>query len=243
MVFKLEESMSIHNWKETPEDFFEAEHSSQKNILHPLTAEIINKLKPKTLLDYGCGDGRLLELLNRGIEISVFDRSPEMLRHIKVKRGGLLKQIYSSTTELPIEHFDVALLSMVLMCIDDKAEYANVCNNVSRAIKENGRVIISLSHPCFRQYRFSNFHTSFGEKQLFDYLNDGNPFNVTIHDKGPDEITFEDYHYSLSFTINQLSKAGLVIESIIETTDDLKHSRSNSLYSPYIILICKHNEK
>jgi SAM-dependent methyltransferase len=235
--------MEIHNWKKSPEDFFEAEHSSQKNILHPLTAEIINNFKPQTLLDYGCGDGRLLELLNRNIEVSVFDRSAEMIRYIKAKRGNLIANIYDTPETIPSKHFDVALLSMVLMCIDDKTEYANVCRNISRAINPNGRVIISLSHPCFRQFRFSNFHTSFGEKQMFEYLEDGTPFSVSIHDKGPEEVSFEDYHYSLSFTINQLSQAGLVVEKMIETTDDLNHSKSNSQYPPFIILICKKNEK
>lgn len=235
--------MTINNWKKKPEDFFEAEHSSQKNVLHPLTAEIINNIRPHTLLDYGCGDGRLLELLNRDIEISVFDRSAEILQFIKTKRRKLIKNIYSNTESIPLNHFDVALLSMVLMCIDDKTEYSFVCSTVSRVINKSGRVIISLSHPCFRQYRFSNFHTSYCEGQLFEYLKDGPPFSVSINDNGLDEVSFEDYHYSLSFTINELSKVGLVVERMIETTDDLNNSRSNSQYPPFIILICKINEK
>lgn len=72
----------------------------------------------------------------------------------------------------------------------------------------------------------------------FDYHKKGEPFEVTIHDETKKlSVTFIDYHWTLSYTINKMIQTGLNIENIIETEDDKSVSGFNKQFPPFIILI------
>ena len=56
---------------------FEIANAEQKTV-QPLIREIIKQLNPKTFLDYGCGDSYISRLLNKDIEIGLFDIKLEL---------------------------------------------------------------------------------------------------------------------------------------------------------------------
>lgn len=214
-------------------------HTSQKNVLHPTLANLINAQNPKKLLDYGCGDGRILDLLNNDIKIDVHDINQEMLDIIEHKQGKKIASYYLDREKISKNTYDAVLLSMVLVCIDNEIEYLNVLKRIKLCKTKTGRVYIAVTHPCFRDKTFSNFYTSFSNKQPFKYLNNGAPFDVYIEDKMPPSVAFTDFHWSLSFTLNKILEAGLIIEKVIETSDDSKSKKENKLFSPYLIIVAK----
>ena len=226
-------------WSDNADSFMDVSHTSQSNVLHPLLAKLINEDRPQQLLDFGCGDGRILSYFDSSIAVDVYDKFKEMLILAETKNGVYIRNYYSKLSSLPNEYYDGVLLSMVLMCIDNPAEYLKVLSTIKKVKKVNGKVYIAITHPCFRDKRFSNFSTSFCDKQTFKYNNDGEPFEVIIEDQMPPSVAFTDFHWSLSFTINKIIQAGLEIINIIETPDDKTHPRFNSFFSPYLILIAK----
>ena len=229
-------------WSENPEKFNSVEHTSQKNVLHPLLADLINDEKPKLMLDFGCGDGRILKMINKGTSIDVYDKNAEMLEIAKYNVGDRINQYYNDITLIPNNHYDIVLLTMVLICIDNPTEFRKVLLNINRVKKISGLVIIAEPHPCFRDRLFSNVSTSYFNNQPFKYLNDCEPFDITIEDpetiedQMPPSVTFTDFHKSLSFTLNKIIEAGMQIISLTETTDDLKHSEANKFQSPFLII-------
>jgi ubiquinone/menaquinone biosynthesis C-methylase UbiE len=213
------------------------EHTSQKNVLHPKLAEYIFRFKSNKVLDYGCGDGRLLKLLNKNTDIDVYDINNEMLDLAKAKLGDRVDNYFKQVSQITSKTYDCVLLSMVLVCVDNEHEYLSILKNIKRVKTDIGKVLIAVTHPAFRDRDFSNFKTSYSKKYKFEYLDEGVPFEVFIEDEIPPKVAFTDYHWSLSFTINKIIESGLKIEEIKECMDDINHPKFNSNHSPFLIIV------
>lgn len=226
-------------WSENAISFMNVIHTSQKNVLHPTLTNLINKQNPDKLLDYGCGDGRILESINSSVKIDVHDVNEEMLELARHRAGFRISSYFLNRKDIPANTYDAVLLSMVLVCINSETEYTNVLNIIKSVKTETGKVYIAVTHPCFRDRIFSNFHTSYVNKQPFKYLNNGEPFDVFIEDEMPPSVAFTDYHWPLSFMLNKICEVGFVIEKVIETPDDETNKSSNRLFSPFLIIVAK----
>jgi len=223
-------------WAKAPTKFMQVEHSSQKNVLHPLISNIINNEKPSQFLDYGCGDGRILELLNSDIKIDVFDINNGMLDLAEKRLGSRVNNYYNKIDKIESKYYDFILLGMVIICLKNDKEFDDLLCNIKRFKTKNGKLLISAPHPCFRDKKFSNFQTSLGSTQEFYYLKNGMPFDVLIEDQKPPSVAFTDYHWSLSATINKLIEHNFTIKNIIEVKDDKNHPNCNNFYSPFVII-------
>lgn len=231
-------SMSSNFWIEHAEEFLSFVHPSERDVLHPLIIDRINSLAPMEYLDFGAGDGRMSAKINKAIPIDIYDISQIMIENARINLGDRLKNIYHDIKSIPPNHYDVIVCSMVLICISDKSEFKNVLSSIKSSLKPGGKAIFSVTHPCFRTSFFSDFYTEFSLGREFNYFYDGLPFNVTIHDKEKEnKVTFEDYHWSLSFMINSLLKSGLIVTEMIETNDDYSLKNHNKNTSPFLILI------
>ena len=226
-------------WSANSSKFMDVAHTSQKKILHPTLAKLINEQQPSNLLDYGCGDTRILSLIDKKIAVDVHDINIEMLELAKLKNGKRINNYYQSKELIPTGHYDVVLMSMVLVCIKSEEEYLKVLQNIQTSKKETGRALIAVTHPCFRDRWFSNFHTSYSESYPFKYLKEGEPFDVFIEDETPPSVAFTDYHWTFSFTLNAIIRAGMIIERVIETPDDESSSNYNDAFSTFLVVVAK----
>lgn len=230
--------MEKNFWIDNSTGYTELLHTSLKNVLHPMTVEIINEFKPQKYLDYGCGDGRMTEMIDGGIQISIFDISEDMLQQAEKRLTGRIDTVYRDINDIPANTFDVVVSSLVFVCIDNDKDFTTAMKAISKGLAVNGKAIIALTHPCFRQYAYSDYFTSYTNGKKFDYHKDSEPFEVTIHDESKKlSVTFTDYHWTLSYTINKMIETGLSIEKIIETDDDKSVSGFNNQFPPFIILI------
>jgi SAM-dependent methyltransferase len=224
-------------WSANASRFMGVMHTSQKRVLHPTLAMLVNEQQPTCMLDYGCGDTRILDLIDKTVAVDVHDINAEMLEFAKRNNGERIGNYYQNRDHLPAGCYDAVLLSMVLVCIGSEKEYLEVLQCVRRSKKEKGRVYIAVTHPCFRDRTFSNFHTSYGERQPFKYLKNGEPFDVFIEDEMPPSVAFTDYHWTFSFTLNAILQAGMTVERVIETPDDSLSRNYNDSFSPYLIIV------
>lgn len=228
-----------HIWSANASRFMGVVHTSQKRVLHPVLAAIVNEDRPSRLLDYGCGDTRIINLIEKSVAVDVHDINAEMLELARIRNGARIGNYYQTRHQIPKSHYDAVLLSMVLVCIASQEEYFEILKTVAKSKTEKGRAYIAVTHPCFRDRKFSNFHTSYGERQPFNYLSDGEPFDVYIEDEMPPSVAFTDYHWTFSFTINAIIQAGMAVERVIETPDDPLARTYNDSFSPYLIVIAR----
>lgn len=230
--------MSSNFWIEKADKFLQFVHPSERDVLHPLIVEKVNALSPKKYLDYGAGDGRMSSKINVDIPIDLFDISQHMIDEAKGVLGKRLIKVYTDSNSIPKTYYDVIVCSMVLLCIDNEPDYKNALSCIAASLKPGGTAIFSTTHPCFRQSFFCDFFTEYSNGKQFNYFEEGKPFQVTIHDQEQqNKVSFEDYHWSLAFTINNIILAGLSIKEIIETTDDTLIPNHNKSTSPFLIII------
>jgi len=226
-------------WSKNAELFMRVKHTSQQRVLHPTIAKLINIQNPNKLLDFGCGDGRLIKLLNKNILVDIYDKNIEMVELAQSKLEKRVSKVFKSITEINKVQYDAIILSMVLVCIDNEDEYYEVLKKIKEVKSETGKLYVSVTHPCFRDRKFSNFRTSYGTIQTYNYFNEGEPFNVYIEDEMPPNVAFTDFHWSLSYTINSFIKAGFIIDEMIELKDDVESKFYNRNFPGFIIFTLK----
>jgi len=226
-------------WLFHPEQYSSLENESRKYILHPKLAEYINQSDNIKLLDFGCGDGSFIKNLNRSIEISLYDISSKALVEAKANLKEYNVKTYFSFNEIPNDNFDYIILSLVLMTIDSKNEIVNILNKIYNSLNQNGTLLIAITHPCFRNYVYSTFQTDYSKSKNFNYFNDGEKFEVFLRDNKK-TVSFFDFHWSLSTTINLLIESNFKIKKIEELKDESSGAGKyfNSNFSPYMIIKC-----
>lgn len=190
---------------------------SRRSLVFPLVISTIVDSAPESVFDFGGGDGEFLRLLRDQFQgqLSYFDPDQSAAEIASRRLRELDVEIVGGTSELPVGRVDAVVSNAVWMTLktdEDCVEYLRVIN---RALKPEGRGLISVTHPCFREERFSTFAAKF---DLRDYLADGLPFTVSISD-GEHSIEICDYHWSLSAMLRQLKMAGLSLVGLNEISD------------------------
>lgn len=225
-------------WQEGAKRFMSLEHLSQARALHPEVLKLVEQGLGAELLDYGCGDGRILKSLSDRWTIDAYDPSAQMRELAQASLGDRLRRMTSTPEDLA-DVYDVILLGMIILCIPDREGLMRVLRDCAMRMHEASRLLVTTTHPCFRTWAFSNFSTSFCAEQPFSYLQEGTPFKVTLRDPGTSGVVFTDYHWPLGFTVNALREQGLSVVSLIEVPDDPDSPDRNPLVPPFLILECR----
>ncbi|MCB0846590.1 MAG: class I SAM-dependent methyltransferase [Bacteroidetes bacterium] len=221
-------------WLNEPEGYTSLETGSWNTMLHPQIAERVNLHNPSTYLDYGCGGAKLDLLLNPSIPVDIYDISSDMLNEAEKNLGSRLHQRYDNKEDIPHNHYEMVVSSLMLMCIDNYEDYKGAIAKMYDCLVPQGQAIIALTHPCFRQYPYSDFQADYTQRS-FDYFQEGEAFEVKIQDS-KSEIAFTDFHWSLGLTINTMIQCGFVIEEMVEVGDDPKKAGANAHFAPYMMI-------
>ncbi len=229
-------------WTENPMEFAQNLTDSRRYILLPRIAEMIKENNYASVLDYGCGEGCLLDnITNKDLEIALFDISNVMVElAVKNASGAGFKSVapYYAAADIQRRNFECVVLSLVLMTIGNDADHTAVLQNCKDALKPGGELIVALTHPCFRPVKFSTHHTSYSLGQEFDYFSEHAPFDVFIsNSKAEKPIQFQDFHHSLGYTLSSLQKAGFRLVEFVELKDSsVEESYYDHPASPYLIM-------
>ena len=119
----------------------------------PGMLRLIGNVKGLRVLDIACGEGYHTRMLaSMGAKIVGVDLSGEMIRHAKSqerKDHESIRYYVSDSANLlrfSTEHFDLVTCFMALMDIED---YETTICEVARVLRDRGRFIFSITHPCF----------------------------------------------------------------------------------------------
>ncbi|HEY4284394.1 MAG TPA: methyltransferase domain-containing protein [Chthoniobacterales bacterium] len=215
--------MNVTDWNAIADAYFEMDDPQERFVL-AFVREKLTTLQPKRLLDYGGADGKFAVFCAENLslqEIVTYDPAPRMTSLARSVCADFKQiRVTGTTDEIQSRKFDVVTLNAVWMCLTSSEACLNVLSEIARLLRSNGRLVASVTHPCFRACKFSNYFTDFNNR---DYFNDGTLFNVTIHN-GKRELHIVDTHWSLTAMSSQLNESGFVIESL----DELPHSTSGS---------------
>lgn len=220
-------------------EMYSMENAEHKNV-HPFISELINNFNPKNMLDYGCGDAFLCSLINATTKIDLYDKNSISLKktYEKLKANNINCEFITKEDYIKSNYYDLITLNFVLVCVDNELERNLILKKIYNSKKEDGYLIYTSTHPCFRQYENSACKTSF-DFDNFDYFKEEQPFTLTMKGEIKD-VSFIDYHYTLSNTINTFIKNGFKLQQVIELPDlPFKNRAYNKQVSPFIIMIFK----
>jgi SAM-dependent methyltransferase len=161
---------------------------TQKPFAHPLNLRRIRQWvsDESTILDYGCGYGRVLgELHKEGYEHLIgLDFSPAMIEAARAQHPEIVFEVVeSSTIPLPDASVDGVLLFSVLTCIPTDEGQRELLREVNRVLNRGGLLYISdlwLQADERNVTRYERDEQKYGIYGVFDL-----PEGVTVRHHDP----------------------------------------------------------
>ncbi len=177
-------------------------------------ADLITMERPGSVLDYGCGDGRLAEeLAARGVHVTGYDPDPAMVSICQGRGGHATYGDMTFLQELLAKkvRFDMVVCGRVLCTIDDEAEFAQVLADLRGLVSNSGTVLVAVCNP---------FHLATESTELWQKdLPDGFEYRDTfVYDKAVSASgnTRREVHRSCDNYRRAIISAGFHVEDVIE---------------------------
>ncbi len=105
-------------------------------------ADFVERFAPKSVLDAGCGTGRVgRELARRGIDVAGVDLDPEMLATAKRKAPGIDWRLADLATVDLARSFDAAVMAGNVMIFLAPGSEPPVVANIARHLRPGGILI------------------------------------------------------------------------------------------------------
>ncbi len=209
--------------KEFSKQYHHGELIEKEYILTPAIKAVLKQKRWKRLIDLGCGSGYYCRMFaGKNAEIIGVDKSKTQLdiaRHAEQKKRLGIKYIQSDLQHLKsVESntIDVALLNFVIVEIADKKRIQNIFKEAWRILEHDGILIIGQTHPHNINRKNSINDRTFLEKKNSYFTNSSPAISKALLTNGKYLIFNNNYHYTLEFILNELSKAGFILESLKE---------------------------
>jgi ubiquinone/menaquinone biosynthesis C-methylase UbiE len=191
-----------------------------KNLINPSALKMLAPKKGEKILDLACGQGVFCrELAKQGADVIGIDSSKKLIDFARSRSPENIKYIVSSVINMKSfqnESFDAATCIMAIQNIDplDKA-----VEEIARILKKEGRLLIVMSHPCFRIPKQSNWgfdnrkHIQY--RRIDRYMSDIKA-PIKMHPGyDPSQITYT-FHRPLSKYFQVLRSSGLAVLGLEE---------------------------
>lgn len=188
----------------------------------PVVMELLDPQPGEQILDAGAGQGVLAPFISQaratytGVEIS-----PQLLKHARQRHGERGKFIEGDATNLPIlpglqpASFDALVY---LLSIQDMEPLYHTLESAGWALKKGGRIVILMTHPCFRIPRQSGWvwdeNRKLQSRRIDRYLT---PLPVPL-DPTPGQAghVTTSFHRPLEAYVNGLSDNGMLADRLVE---------------------------
>ncbi len=212
-----------------------------RTLIDPTFLHVVGEVRGLRLLDLACGNGYLSRRFARaGARVVGVDASRPIIERAKGREAqehlGIRYLAADATRHLPLApgSFDVVASNMALMDIEN-AEGA--IREVGRVLRDRGRFVASLCHPCFDQGPTSTWLTErfFRDTKVWRKIaRYRHPFADDMP-WGIDDRTVSTlgYHRPLSWYARVLCDAGLLIRSL-EEPEPTQEFIESSPQGPYV---------
>ncbi len=179
------------------------------------------------LADLACGQGVLARYLPRGANYLGIDASPSLIQAAQRlnKEPGHRFITADLNQPLTLKERDFSHATIIL-ALQNIAHPEEVLKNAAQLLRKAGRLVLVLSHPCFRIPRQSSWQVDEAKKTQFRridrYMSSMKIPIQTNPSQGEASAETWTYHAPLSSYTLWLKQAGFVIEVMEEWTSDKK---------------------
>src|SRR5689334_10087214 len=145
--------MNVTDWNAIADAYSEIDDPEERAVL-TFIRDKLAKLQPRRFLDYGGGDGKFAVLCAESLslqEIVTYDPAPRMISLARSLCGDFKQiRVTDSTQEIQSGLFDVVTFNAAWMCLTSRDACLGTLSEIARLVRSNGRLIASVTHPCFR---------------------------------------------------------------------------------------------
>jgi ubiquinone/menaquinone biosynthesis C-methylase UbiE len=190
-----------------------------KNVIIPGALAMLVPQEGEKILDVACGQGVFARCLRaRGAAVTGIDAAKGLIK-LAQQRSPDIKYLTADATNLKMfaaGSFDAVSCIMAIMNIDplDAA-----IREMGRVLKKEGRLLLVLSHPCFRIPRQSGWVVDLEKKEQFRRI-DGymtpRKFPIQMHPGADPTIETWTFHRPLARYFQALAENGLVVDQLEE---------------------------
>jgi SAM-dependent methyltransferase len=193
-----------------------------REVAIPTVLQLANMQPGQRILDVGAGQGVLApHIAGAGADYTGVDVSERLLSIARKRHGHLGRFLLgdarklSSVSGLGAGEFDTAIF---LLSIQDMHPLQPVLKSAGWALKTGGRLVLFMTHPCFRIPRQSGWNWDEERKlryrRIDHYLT---PLSVPMKEyPGAARGVTTSFHRPLEQYVNGLAAAGLLLDSMQE---------------------------
>lgn len=193
-----------------------------REVAIPTLMRLLQPRKGEKILDVGCGPGVLAPYVSRaGAHYTGVDASSKLIAFARKHHGAIGRFILGDATDSKLVtrlgrvEFDAATF---LLSIQDIDPLDSVLRNAATTLRWGGRIVILMTHPCFRVPRQSGW--GWDDKRRIRYRRIDHyltPLDVPMkqYGKGNSQAT-RSYHRPIQEYVDGLVDAGLLIDCIQE---------------------------
>ena len=168
--------------------------------------------RPGSVLDYGCGDGRLAErLVGRGIKTVGYDPDTACIKRCPAKSRAnygdtnLRERLLADSAR-----FDAVVCSRVLCTIENDSEIGDILCDMRRLVATSGDVLVAVCNPFYlaasTELAVKHLPADFGYEDTFRYTK-----TLAVNGNRRTEV-----HRSYASYLQAFAKAGLVVREVRE---------------------------
>ncbi|GAB2674169.1 class I SAM-dependent methyltransferase [Thalassiella azotivora] len=182
--------------------------------LREAEAGLLGEVRGRDVLEVGCGAAQCARWLRgRGARVVALDLSAGMLaqaRTLDRRTGTRTPLLQADATRLPLADTSVDLACSAYGAVPFVADSAAVMAEVARVLRPGGRWVFSVTHPI--RWAFPDDPGEGGLTARYSYF-DRTPYVETGADG---RVLYAEHHRTLGERVDELVRAGLTLERLVE---------------------------
>ena len=177
-------------------------------------------------MDLGCGQGILGQSIDPKISYMGLDSSVSLIKMAKKNDPSKGHSYLVKDVTKPLTLKETFTHATFVLCLQNMSDPKKALLEASKALKQNGKLVLVINHPCFRIPKYSSWgflDNHKGQYRRVDrYLSSFKSPLQTHPSKGDDSPITWSFHHPISDYFKFLKEADFLVDDLIEISSNKK---------------------